>query len=270
MRAFSLVAALAALVLALPIVLLWAAPALSSPHRAVYTSSQSGAWNDPLTWGGVGVPTSADDVTLAAGHTVNVTEGDAAGTLTVEAGATVQPRTDNGSPWFVLTVTGNVTNHGTVRLDNPGSYGNTRLLLDVGGDIASDGTWNPLETRLTGPVAQRITASTPLGGLWTDTDPAAAVLAGSDLVFDGALRLQGSHLEMGAHRLGFALANGATDGEAVLDGGGGTVGFAAGGRLGLVGDNGGALRQVRLDGPVTVEGTLAVGVGVSLSGPLAV
>ncbi|HUP61675.1 MAG TPA: hypothetical protein VNA69_14790 [Thermoanaerobaculia bacterium] len=38
-------------------------------------TSQSGNWNSAATWGGVGVPTSLDDVTITGGFTVTVSDG---------------------------------------------------------------------------------------------------------------------------------------------------------------------------------------------------
>ncbi|MDP5169547.1 MAG: hypothetical protein NWR72_04830, partial [Bacteroidia bacterium] len=39
-------------------------------YAAVVTSTGSGAWSNPVTWGGA-VPTAADDVIIGEGHTIN-------------------------------------------------------------------------------------------------------------------------------------------------------------------------------------------------------
>jgi hypothetical protein len=39
---------------------------------ADFTAVQAGNWDDPATWGGVGVPTSADNVTINVGQNVHV------------------------------------------------------------------------------------------------------------------------------------------------------------------------------------------------------
>jgi len=41
---------------------------------ADYTSTQDGDWHSAATWGGAGVPTSTDTVTISDGHTVTISE----------------------------------------------------------------------------------------------------------------------------------------------------------------------------------------------------
>ena len=74
---------------------------------AVYTATQNGNWNDPATWGGVGTPTSADDVNTAS-YTVTVNADSSCKNITIDAGGTL-----NYSGTNTLTVTGDWTNNGT-------------------------------------------------------------------------------------------------------------------------------------------------------------
>lgn len=74
---------------------------------AVYTATQDGNWNDPLTWGGAGPPTSADNVNTAS-YTVTVNAASSCKDITIGAGGTL-----NHSGTNTLTVTGNWTNNGT-------------------------------------------------------------------------------------------------------------------------------------------------------------
>lgn len=67
---------------------------------AEFTATQSGNWSDPATWGGVGPPTSTDNVTIPTGITVYVSDITIDGSLTLDDGAS-------------LEVTGNWTNNGT-------------------------------------------------------------------------------------------------------------------------------------------------------------
>lgn len=67
---------------------------------ADYTAIKSGPWNDIATWGGVGPPTSTDNVTIPTGITVYVSDITIDGSLTLDDGAS-------------LEVTGNWTNNGT-------------------------------------------------------------------------------------------------------------------------------------------------------------
>src|SRR6266508_6984187 len=39
-----------------------------------FTSSRTGPWNDINTWGGLGIPGPGDDVTIAGGTTVTITD----------------------------------------------------------------------------------------------------------------------------------------------------------------------------------------------------
>jgi len=96
---------------------------------AQITSQQSGNWTDPNTWGG-SVPTNAESVTIANGHTVNNnTNGTTPAeytTLTIEAGATL-----SNSSGAVLAGT-TIINNGDVS-----SFNNT-----LNSAITNNGTWN--------------------------------------------------------------------------------------------------------------------------------
>src|SRR5947209_969326 len=90
---------LAALLLVGAALVLSGRPALAT----AYTSSQSGNWSAAATWGGAGVPTSGDTVTIANTHTVtvdsNVTIGNspasAIAVVTVNAGGALTIGTGN-------------------------------------------------------------------------------------------------------------------------------------------------------------------------------
>ncbi|MFQ5409240.1 MAG: hypothetical protein ACE5FI_12570, partial [Anaerolineales bacterium] len=75
-----------------------------------YTSKQTGNWNDPATWNEGGTPTSAHDVTIQAGHTVTLTQNEAAKSATVDATGALDIST------YDLTVTGTTTITGTLTI----------------------------------------------------------------------------------------------------------------------------------------------------------
>lgn len=92
-------------------------------EAANFTSVQSGNWDLPSTWGAASAPTLGDNVTIAAGHTVNYNM----------AGTT------NGST--DLTVNG--------MLDIPAGFTfrlNRNVFVNTGGTIQMNGTFNSMTT----------------------------------------------------------------------------------------------------------------------------
>ncbi|MEI7956655.1 MAG: choice-of-anchor R domain-containing protein, partial [Verrucomicrobiota bacterium] len=68
------------------------------------TAAQSGAWNDPATWGGT-VPAPGDDIVIPAGIAVALTNNPAIGNLTIAGTCNLGTNT--------LQISGNFTNTGT-------------------------------------------------------------------------------------------------------------------------------------------------------------
>ena len=133
------------------------------------TASVSGNWNDPVTWGGLSVPTSTDAVTINAGVTVTVNNtnafcaslqvGTTTGTATLTFSGTTSQLTVSGNVILgnsananirgditftsgsVLIVNGSVTN------GNNGANGT--ITMTAGGELrtnsfsTSTGTWTP-------------------------------------------------------------------------------------------------------------------------------
>src|SRR6266404_9220240 len=52
-------------------------------HATTFVSTQSGAWGDPATWGGAGVPSGSDTVTISSGDTVFLETTHNSGDLTI-------------------------------------------------------------------------------------------------------------------------------------------------------------------------------------------
>lgn len=101
------------------------------------TSVASGNWNVSSTWSPAGSPAPADNVTIAAGHTITVNSNQTVHHVTVNAGATLTWATAN-----TLSITGSFTVNGTVTM----SGGNINLTNNGGQfNLGSNSsfTWEP-------------------------------------------------------------------------------------------------------------------------------
>lgn len=84
---------------------------------AAYTSTQSGNWSNPTTWGNSGPPTNGDTATVAANHTVTVDANTIIGTSPSDTTTNVLTTTNGTSgaggvtiaPGITLEVRGNVS-----------------------------------------------------------------------------------------------------------------------------------------------------------------
>jgi hypothetical protein len=63
---------------------------MSTPARATsFTSTQSGSWGNASTWGGAGIPSTNDDVTISGGTAVTLDTTRAVTNLTIQNSATL-------------------------------------------------------------------------------------------------------------------------------------------------------------------------------------
>jgi hypothetical protein len=86
---------------------------IATAFAVTKTSAGSGNWNTAATWSPSGVPASADYVIIATGHTVIVDATKSITNVTVNAGGALNwPVNSNKT----LTVTGNITNNGTMTI----------------------------------------------------------------------------------------------------------------------------------------------------------
>ncbi len=83
-------------------------PGYSTPGFANRISVASGAWNDPLTWGGT-VPAAGDNVTIVSGVTVTVDADAVSNNITINNNGTL-----SFNPGINLDVNGNWINNGTL------------------------------------------------------------------------------------------------------------------------------------------------------------
>ncbi len=103
-------------------------------------SSGSGNWNTAGTWTPSGVPTAADNVTIANGHTVSINATGVCNSLTIGQGASGVLQYTGGAA-RTLTVNSDITiNNGGSFIVNTGS--NVTHALIVKGNITNNGSIN--------------------------------------------------------------------------------------------------------------------------------
>ncbi|MBA4239347.1 MAG: hypothetical protein C0448_01385 [Sphingobacteriaceae bacterium] len=104
-------------------------------------SITSGMWNTATTWSPTGVPSTADNVTIANGHTVTINANSSCNNLTVGQGISGILSIGNNNTARVITVNGNVTiNSGATFSVNPAS--NITHSITIPGDIINNGRLN--------------------------------------------------------------------------------------------------------------------------------
>jgi len=128
-----------------------------------WKSGISAYWNVAADWSSGGIPTSTDDVTIAAAgtYTVTISDARAAKSLTLDsAGASV---TDSGT----LTLTGKLTlTAGTFTLASGGVLSGGTVVAGGGGAfVADDGTLSAVTYQGTLDLSQNYTDLTIAGGL---------------------------------------------------------------------------------------------------------
>ncbi|MBI2757319.1 MAG: hypothetical protein HYX49_01420, partial [Chloroflexi bacterium] len=180
---YKLIAALMIVMLAL--VTLPVKPAYAAACNAIAT----GSWTAIGTWSCGHVPTSADDVTINAARTVSF---DAAGTSTVLSLTVNGTLNFNNASGNSITVSGNVTNAGTIAVVN--QTGNNTHVLSIGGNFANNGAFTAFSSNDSLNVVLNGTAAQTIGGTTTPTfnnltisNTAAAVTATSNFNMIGTM-----------------------------------------------------------------------------------
>jgi hypothetical protein len=104
-------------------------------------SITTGLWNTPATWSPIGVPTSADNVTIANGHTVTVNVNALCNNLNVGQGSSGVLSIGNNNTALNISINGTVTiNSGATFSVNPAS--NTTHSITIPGNIVNNGRLN--------------------------------------------------------------------------------------------------------------------------------
>lgn len=228
---------------------------------------RTGNWDDPAMWSTGRVPATTDAVTVSASHTVYFNVGaDTVATLAVETGAALR-RAEGWSGVWPLVVTGSVVNRGSVYWGSENNGCCSLLGVMVGGNLTNTGLWEPSETHFIGTAAHTVRADSSLGGTIL-VDPVAEGFTPGDLVAATDLRVRGYlRLGTGALRLGLHTLD-------VV--GGDRYTAIEGGRIvsesGTVRVNAGpaALWGVRIEGAVTLDGPLKLGLDNVVDGTLTV
>ena len=102
-------------------------------HSQIQSNGSGGGnWNNASTWQGGTIPDTGDDVIILGTDAVNLNGSRTIQSLTINHGGTLN-QNDNR----VLTLTGNLTNHGTF---NSNENGNRDVILMTGAGSILDGT----------------------------------------------------------------------------------------------------------------------------------
>jgi len=157
---------------------------------------------------------AADDAVIELAGDVRVAATTATGTITVTGSVHVLPEAVLYNQAYtdpVLVITGDVVNEGILRR-GPGvaAYGEGNLTVHLGGDLTVGGPYTPTQTFFDGELEQVLTATgeNTITGTFTDTTPATALVAGSDLTSSGAsFTLGGGRLDLGQHGLTLAAGD---------------------------------------------------------------
>ncbi|MBD2769943.1 hypothetical protein IC235_18800 [Hymenobacter sp. BT664] len=118
-----------------------ATPIVIGAHRglaSISSTATGGNWSNPTTWVGGVVPTSSDDVTIAAGATVRLDVTGRCGSLTV---ASTGSLLTSATTSYSLQVAGSVLNNGTLDLSASASIGSGLRFTGAGNaSFAGTGT----------------------------------------------------------------------------------------------------------------------------------
>ncbi len=110
-----------------------------------YTSTQTGDWDDALTWGGGGFPTTADTAAISAGDIVSVKGAELCGDITVDPSGSLRfdGQSDTVAAVMTLDNGSTITNNGAVDATATGTTGPARI---VGASLevmaGTDWTWD--------------------------------------------------------------------------------------------------------------------------------
>ncbi|MFN8178071.1 MAG: FlgD immunoglobulin-like domain containing protein [bacterium] len=112
---------------------------VAADAHASITSIASGSWSAPATWSGGTVPTGADTVTIADGHTVTIDVAAVCAGLTVGQGTSGVLQFE-ATTARTLTVSGNVTIAAGGTLQSAATGTVTTHVLSLAGNLTNDGT----------------------------------------------------------------------------------------------------------------------------------
>ena len=104
--------------------------------QTTFTSAQSGDWNDAVTWGGGGVPSTSDDVIILSGHTVDCGPSFSyCSNLTVNFGGTLNLESNFGlwiqgtaSPKSIV-INGTLNGPGILRISRGTTLSGTGIII---------------------------------------------------------------------------------------------------------------------------------------------
>ena len=147
----------------------------SSLASTIISTGAGGAWSTTTTWVGGVVPGTSDDVVINGPVYVNGSY--ICASVTINSSGNLL----NAAYNYTLSVTGNVTNNGTVSKD-PG----WNFSFYIGGNIVNNGLWKPYQTLLNGTSNQYLSCGSgkKFEGLFNVTDTVGDIHMNSNLWFD--------------------------------------------------------------------------------------
>src|ERR1051326_6135972 len=116
----------------------------SNAFATNFSSTQSGSWSSASTWGGAGVPSGTDNVTINAGHTVTLASPTTITDMTI-AGGTLDQSTNTMAVSGTLTLSSGMITGGADFNMNGSSF------TSSGGTISGSGGFN-LSSSTTGSI----------------------------------------------------------------------------------------------------------------------
>ncbi|MCX7876361.1 MAG: T9SS type A sorting domain-containing protein [Melioribacteraceae bacterium] len=161
--------------------------------QTITSTTNGGHWNSASTWIGGVVPGQNNDVVINGPVVIS---NQSCNNLTVNTNGIIE---DEPSAGRTLTIYGNLTNNGTIRIGN----GNAGVTLDIRGNLFNYGNLINRAIVFGGSGAQQITSSKKISCYNISKSPNGTIQAASNIEIDSVttVDLNGDILNMGSFKL---------------------------------------------------------------------